>query len=48
MLFPEISTVPALDIYLMDTIFFNGDGSMVYVYTDAKWGLTKTKCKNYL
>jgi hypothetical protein len=48
MLFPEAQSLPALGIDVMDTIFYNQDGSMTYVYTDPKRGLTKTKSKNYI
>ena len=48
MLFPEAHCLPALAIDVMDTIFYNQDGSMTYVYTDSKRGLTKTKSKNYI
>lgn len=48
MLFPEGPGIPALSIDVMDTIFYNSDGSMTYVYTDPKRGLIKTKSKNYI
>lgn len=48
MLFPEVAGIPPLSILVMDTIFYNPDGSMTYVYTDPKRGLTKTKSKNYI
>lgn len=48
MLFPEPSGLSALAIGVMDTIFYNQDGSMTYVYTDGKRGLLKTKAKNYI
>lgn len=48
MLFPEGPGIPALSIDVMDTIFYNSDNSMTYVYTDPKRGLIKTKSKNYI
>lgn len=47
MLFPEVQGLPALGINVIDTIFYNIDNSMTYVYTDPKRGLIKTKSKNY-
>jgi hypothetical protein len=48
MLFPEVPAMSPLTIDVMDTIFYNSDGSMTYVYTDPKRGLIKTKAKNYI
>lgn len=48
MLFPEAPSLPPLSIDIMDTIFYNLDGTMTYVYTDSKKGLRKTKSKNYI
>jgi hypothetical protein len=47
MLFPEVGGIPPLTIDIMDTIFFNSDSSMTYIYTDPKRGLIKVKAKNY-
>ncbi len=48
MLFPEPYALNSLVINIMDTIFYNQDGSMTYVYSDPKKGLIKTKAKNYI
>lgn len=48
MLFPESYALNPLVINIMDTIFYNQDGSMTYVYSDPKKGLIKTKAKNYI
>jgi hypothetical protein len=48
MLFSEVSGVPPLAIDVMDTMFYNSDGSITYVYSDLKRGLIKTKSKNYI
>lgn len=47
MLFPEVAKTPPLSINVMDTIFFNADGSTIYIYTDPNKGLTKVKARNY-
>ena len=46
-LLPETQGLPSLNILVMDTIFYNSDGTMCYICTDSKRGLVKTKCKNY-
>lgn len=47
-MFPEAPGISALSIKIMDTIFYNQDNSMTYVYTDPKRGLVKTKTRNYI
>lgn len=48
MMFPEVQGILPLSIDIIDTIFYNSDGSLTYVYTDNKRGLLKTKSKNYI
>lgn len=41
--FSELANEPALDIDLLDTIFFQPDHSVCYLYKDARKGLIRTK-----
>ena len=41
--FSELTNEPALDIDLLDTLFFQPDHSVCYLYKDARKGLTRTK-----
>jgi hypothetical protein len=47
MLFPEVPGIACLAVDIMDTMFFNKDCSMTYIYTDPRRGLTRVKARNY-